>query len=51
MTAERPDPRPAYREEADALKRVETLKKSGIWPAVIHRDNTWQLTFDPEVYR
>lgn len=38
----------AYDDETRALHRVDILKRSGIWPAVIRRaDGTAALTFDP----
>ena len=37
-----------FRTEALALRRVETLKTRGYWPAVIRRlDGCFELTFDP----
>jgi hypothetical protein len=44
--------RTKYVTEEEALRRVETLKASGIWPGVIRcSDGTFTLTYDPEVLR
>jgi hypothetical protein len=41
----------AYGTEAEALRRVEQLKRQGIWTGYQHRDGAWYLLFDPEVVR
>lgn len=38
-----------YATEAEALRRVEELKREGRWPGVIRRaDGTCDLTWDPQ---
>jgi hypothetical protein len=44
---DQPDPRPVYPTEEKALARVEVLKRSGIWPGVLHVAGGWVLTYDP----
>lgn len=37
-----------YTSEDAALRRVEALRKDGVWPGVRrHRDGTFSLTYDP----
>jgi hypothetical protein len=39
-----------YYDFATAQRRVDVLKRSGIWPGIrCHADGTYTLTFDPEV--
>jgi hypothetical protein len=40
--------RRTYPDEDHALRRVEVLKKHGIWPAVI-RSEPVVLTYDPDI--
>lgn len=41
-----------YYDFATAQRRVDVLKRSGIWPGSGgHNDGTYTLTFDPEVTR
>lgn len=39
---------PAYATFPDAQRRVEVLKRIGIWPGIVEAaDGTCQLTYDP----
>ena len=46
-----PDQQPPpgrYATEADAIRRLEALKRAGRWPGIIrHADGTRDLTWDP----
>jgi hypothetical protein len=45
------DGRTAYPSEEAALRRVEQLKRQGIWTGYQHSDGVWLLLFDPDVVR
>ena len=40
-----------YSSEEAAFRRVDTLKRSGIWPGVRRVPGGWALTYDPEIIK
>ena len=36
-----------YRTEADAVRRIESLRRFGIWPGYYRVQGGWALTYDP----
>lgn len=36
-----------YNDENDAIRRVEQLRRVGIWPGYFRCGLGWRLTFDP----
>ena len=39
-----------YATEQRALRRVDTLKKFGFWPAVIRMDDGFCIAYDPDPF-